>query len=372
MPSPIFLDKAFLMNMPQKISFMYEVSGGCNQSCTFCYNTWRKDDCTPKGQLGTRETLNLLGKVISETKCDSISLSGGEPLLRGDIFEIISYIKKNGVKVNLISNGLSMTEEVVDRCVSSGVDLFQVTLLCDRPELHHRLTGVDGFSAVLDAILNIKKKNGTVYTFFVGLADNIRSFRKTLELNVLLGVSTVALGRFIPGGAGFDGWEKFLPSPEMIDKALEIGDEMCRKYPLSISISTPILPCLNDISRYKNIRFGFCGTCNKVHSVFGIDPEGNLKVCSHSPHLLGNLLEEPFERLIDNSFIGDFSGTVPAFCRDCPDLPHCRGGCRSSANVCSGSFDAEDPYLEHWKSRARKPAVPTFDGCGPESGIETC
>ena len=372
MPSPCFIEKASLVKMPEKISFMYEVSGDCNQSCAFCYNTWRRNDAPRKRQLDTRETLDLLGKVIEETKCESISLSGGEPLLRGDIFEIISYIKKNGVKANLISNGLSMTEEVVDRCVSSGVDLFQITLLCDQPELHRSLTGVDGFSAVLDAILNIRKRNGTVYTYFVGLADNIRSFRNTLELNLLLGVSTVALGRFIPGGAGFDEWDKFLPSPEMIDEALSIGNEMCGKYPLSISISTPILPCLNEISRYRNIRFGFCGACNREHSVFGIDPEGNLKVCSHSPHLLGNLLEEPFERLIDNQFIGDFSRSVPAFCQDCPDLPYCRGGCRSSANLCGGSFEAEDPYLERWKAKARKPSVPTFEGGRPEAGIETC
>lgn len=358
--------------MPKKISFMYEVSGRCNQSCTFCYNTWKAGESPPKRQLGTRKTLALLDRVIEETGCMSISLSGGEPLLRTDIFEIITFIKRRGVKVNLISNGLAMTDEVADRCISSGVDLFQITLLSDQPELHDRLTGVDGFSKVLDAILNIKKRNGNVFTFFVALADNIHTFGKTLELNLLLGVPAVAFGRFIPGGAGFDGWERFLPDPESIDEALRTGNEMCRKYPLTISVSTPILPCLNDISRYRNIRFGFCGACNEEHAVFGIDPEGKLKMCSHSPHLLGNLLEEPFERLIDNSFRDELCETVPAYCADCPDLPHCRGGCRSSAQVCTGSFESEDPYLTRWKAKARKPAAPSFDSSGPVTGIETC
>lgn len=356
-----------LMDRPEKISFMYEVSGRCNLRCVFCYNTWKMNSETPKAELSTRQTLNLLAKVTDETGCNDISLSGGEPLMRDDIFEIISFIKKKNVKVSLISNGTLLKEETIDRCLSCGVDVFQVTLLSDKPELHNRLSGGQAFDKVIEAILNIRKRNGTVYTFFVGLADNIHTFKGTLELNVLLGVQNVALGRFTPGGSGLKGWDKLMPSPEMIDEALGIGDEMSRKYRIAVSVSTPILPCLNKISRYKNVRFSFCSVGNKEHSLFGIDPEGNLKVCSHSPYSLGNLLEKPFDHLIKNQFLRDFSQTVPPFCRDCPELSICRGGCRSSAHVCYGSLAEEDPYLKLWKAKARKPINSSFRTTGVES-----
>lgn len=343
------------MDRPEKISFTYEFSRQCNQHCEFCYNAWKMGGEASGEELSTARAKRLLEKVIDETGCNSIALSGGEPLLRKDLYEIIALIKKKGAKVALITNGVLLTEEAVDRCISSGVDLFQVSLLGDRTALHNRLAGIEGFEQVIDAILNIRKRKGEVCTFFVGLSENIEAFKKALELNVLLGVQSVALGRFTPGGAGLKEWERRMPSPEMIDGALEAADEMSRRYRIAVSVSTPVLPCLNDVSKYKNVMFSYCAVGNRKHSLFGIDPQGNLKACSHSPHVIGNLLEKPFDVLVEDRFIADFTQTVPPFCKDCPEVLTCKGGCRSSAHVCYGSFEDEDPYLRLWKARAQKP-----------------
>lgn len=355
------------MERPASISLMYEFSDQCNQRCLFCYNSWKSLNAPPKRGLPAERVKDLLGKVIDESRCGAISLSGGEPLMRDDLVDVISFIKGKGVAVSLITNGTLLTDETIDACISSGVDLFQVSLLSDRRDVHNRLVGADSFDRVIEAILNIKKRKGNVCTFFVGLADNISTFKSTLELNVLLGVSHVALGRFTPGGSGLAGWEQLMPSPEALDEALAAADEMAAKYRLSVSAATPILPCLNDLSRFKHIRFSFCSAGNSEHALFGIDPEGNLKPCSHSPFILGNLREERFADLIGHEFLRRFVETVPLYCRDCPDVSLCKGGCRSSAEVSYGSFEAEDPYLRLWKSKARKPAAPSFPQLGPES-----
>lgn len=357
------------MDKPDKIAIMYEVTARCNQTCTFCYNTWKMPDTPPVKQLSTRQATNLLAKVIDETGGCDISLSGGEPLLRDDIFELISFIKARNAKVNLISNGTLLTDENIDRCISCGIDAFQVTLLSDDPGIHNRLASFDGFERVLDAILNIRKRNGTVYIFFVGLSDNIHTFKGAVELAVLMGVRNVALGRFTAGGSGLPGWEKRMPEPRALAEALEAGNEACKKYRISVAVSTPILPCLVDISRFENIRFGFCSVGNRRQSLFGIDPGGNLKACSHSPYILGNLLERSFDELLRNPFLAEFIDTVPVFCRDCPDLPFCRGGCRSSAQVAYGSFTEEDPFLHLYKDQARRPVNPTFSSDEAESSV---
>ncbi len=336
---------------------MYEFSGGCNCRCVFCYNAWKMAGEKRVAQLERKRALAMLDRAIDETGCECITLSGGEPLLRNDIFEIISFIKERGVSVSLVSNGVLMTDEVIDRCLSSGVDRFQITLLSDDRDQHNRISGGDVFEKVIEAILGIKKRGGTVYTFFVGLAENIDRFVGTLELNALLGVKNVALGRFVPGGAGLTGWQRHMPAPEAIDTALAAGDEVCARYGMTLSISTPILPCLNDVTKYRRIKPGFCGVGDPERALFAIDPLGNLKVCSHSPVILGNLLEEPFERLLQHEFLDRFVEAVPAFCRDCPDVDICKGGCRSSAHVCYGSPDAEDPYLHLWRAQAIRPAV---------------
>lgn len=353
-----------IMEFPEKISFMYEVSGRCNLACAYCYNAWKTEGVPEPEQLDPGRTRDLLAKVIDETGCSDITLSGGEPLLREDIFDIISFIKGKGVKVGIISNGLLLTGEVIDRCLSCGVDLFQITLLADEKNLHNRLTGAATFDRAIEALLDIKRRGGKVCTYFVGLADNMRSFRGALELNVLLGVREVALGRFVPGGSGLRAWESFMPSPGMLESALEEAETASRKYGLSVSVATPIMPCLVDISRFKRIKFGFCSAVRKEHSIFGIDPSGNLKACSHSPHLIGDLLEQPFEQMLGDPFLERFASTIPAYCEVCPDLAACRGGCRSSAQVCYGSFEDEDPFLHLWKGRAQRPVRALSSGAG--------
>ena len=340
---------------PQKISFMFEVAERCNQRCTFCYNAWRPEGAPGKKQLSTAQALKVLERVIDESPCHSIALSGGEPLLRKDIFDLISFIKKKGKKASLVTNGLLLSKKNIDRCLSAGVDAFQITLLSHQAERHNRMTGVDGFGGVFDAIHGVKRAGGKVQVSFVALAGNIEDFKGVLELSVLVGVDSVSFGRFLPGGAGLAGWQELLPSPEAIERALETAEEFGRKYRVAISVTNPLPPCLHDISKYRHVRFGFCGVGREDHALLAIDPEGNLKLCSHSPVVLGNLLEKPFAEIIENPFLEEFDRAVPDFCRDCAELAACRGGCRSSAQVCYGSVGCQDPYVALWKTRARKP-----------------
>lgn len=351
--------------MPKKISFMYEVTARCNQACAFCYNAWKGQGGAPPRELDTDGAIALLGRAIDGSRDCDVTLSGGEPLLRSDLCRLVACIKERGRKAIVASNGSLLDEAAIERLVSCGVDAFQVTLLADRKERHDKLAGAGSFERVLEAVLGVRRRGGKVYTFFPGLAANVDAFRRTLELNLLLGVEQVAFGRFTPGGAGLRGWESLLPSPEAIEEVLETGQAFCRKYGLSISISTPILPCLVDVARYDRIRFGFCAVGNPERAILGLDPAGNLKPCSHSSVRLGNLLESPLAELLEHEHLREFTETVPEYCAGCADLPVCRAGCRSSAQACYGSFAAEDPLLATWKARARKPSRPSF--AAPES-----
>jgi len=352
---------------PESLMLTFEVSRGCNLRCRFCYNAWKIKGNQEAGEITTRQALHLLGKAIDETGCAEITLSGGEPLLRQDIFQIIKFLKKKRVKVALVTNGTLLTRDVAGKCVSEGVDLFQVSLLSDQQDLHNRLAGRDCFHKAIDGILNVRNLKGTVCTFFVGTSLNVSTFRGTLELNVLLGVRNVALGRFVPGGEGMRRWKNLLPPPEMLQQALDSASELARQYPIAISISTPILPCLVDISKHDNISPGFCAVGRKT-TLFAIDPAGNVKVCSHSPYVLGNLLEKSFKEITANRFLVDFVEKLPEYCRDCGAALICRGGCRSSAHLCYGSFEAEDPYLQTWKARANKrsPAIRRLKAKAPK------
>ncbi len=338
----------------RRLSIALEVSRRCNLRCRFCYNAWKIEERPATGELPTERILALLDRLIAEAAPDEITLSGGEPLLRPDLFEIAAFIAGRDVSVGLVTNGTAMTAEAAERCVSAGVASFQFSLLGDRREVHDRLAGCASFDRTLEGICHARDRKGRVSTFFVATRENVGSFRRTLELNVLLGVRRVALGRFVPGGAALAGWRDLLPSPAAIQEALDHAEEMAKRYPIAVSVSTPILPCLVDLARYEHVTPGFCAVGGETETCFAVDPLGNLKVCSHSPVVLGNLFERSFEECARSPFLAGLLDTVPPFCRDCPARTACRGGCRSSAHLCGGSFAAEDPWLATWKASADK------------------
>jgi radical SAM protein with 4Fe4S-binding SPASM domain len=349
---------------------MYELTAACNQDCAFCYNSWRGPG-ERVSELNPAQARRLVTSVLDQVDCASVALSGGEPTLRPDLYDLVSLIAGRGCKVLLITNGTLLTPAVIDRCLDAGVSAFQVSLLGHRPELHNRLTGFDGFEKVIDAILHLSRRNATVHTYFAGLAQNMDWFRQTLELNVMLGVHHVALGRVTPGGAGLDRWREQMPSPHQVEQALAAAHELCGRFHLAVSVSTPILPCLNNIASYNRVRFAFCGAQRSGSTLYGIDPEGFLKPCSHSPHRLGNLLEKPFAELTAAPYLRQLATSLPEFCRDCADVGTCRGGCRSAACLASGALDGEDPYLALHRNQARKPTRRSFDSA-EVAHLEVC
>ena len=87
-------------------SFVFEVTTRCNHDCLHCYNAWKNGEPYPAGELPTGETLAMLGKMLDETQARLVTLSGGEPLLRADLGEIVDYLAGRGVAINLICNGV--------------------------------------------------------------------------------------------------------------------------------------------------------------------------------------------------------------------------------------------------------------------------
>jgi len=85
--------------------FILEVETKCNQDCSYCYNIWKANQDYNYGKLFLSEYLKAIDKIIKEGKPKNITITGGEPMLREDIFEIIEFIRKKRVPVNIITNG---------------------------------------------------------------------------------------------------------------------------------------------------------------------------------------------------------------------------------------------------------------------------
>lgn len=334
-------------------SLVFEVTQRCNHDCLHCYNAWKNPAPYPDGELGTQETLAMLGKILDETDAGLVSFSGGEPLLREDIFEMVDFLRGRDVAINMITNGSLLDEKTVERFLPDKVSVFELPLLSVEREIHDRLSGAEGaFDKVTMAIADLKAARQRVVGVFVATKLNLPTWRETCELAIALGVDAIMFNRFNPGGRGFENLEMLQAPPSQVQEALDIAEEMSGEYELPISCSIAMPPCLFDTDRYEKLTFGFCAAGTQ-RAYYTLDPLGNVRPCNHSATILGNIREREFWEMVEGELMREFVAARPDFCKGCRLEMECLGGCKAAAEVCFGSLSAADPFLAAFRDQAR-------------------
>lgn len=334
-------------------SLVFEVTQACNHACLHCYNAWKNPVDYPMGELATAETLAVLDKAVDESGARLVSLSGGEPLLRADLFEIVDHLVARGITVNLITNGSLVTEAVVAH-LAGKISVWELPLLSVEAAVHDRMSGRPGaFDRATMAMAELKAARERVVGVFVATRLNLSAWKETAELAVALGLDGIMFNRFNPGGEGARHLEELQAGPEDLAAALDAADRLSERYEIPISCSIAMPPCLFDHARYKRLGFGFCAA-GTPRAYYTIDPLGNLRPCNHSPTILGNLRRAGFWELADGEAMRRFVAARPAFCAGCRLEAECLGGCKAAAEACSGCASAMDPFLAAYSHRATK------------------
>lgn len=337
-----------------KLHYMLELTGKCNNRCCYCYNVWKLDNSSvSETELSTEEWKFIVKKLKEETGCTSVSLSGGEPTLRPDFFEIVEFINKSGIKPGLISNGTNLTKDFIKKSMKWGIKLFELPLLGPNKQLHNEIAGNDCWDTLINAIVTIRTMGGEVCVVFVATNKNLPYFEDTLKLAIAIDTNSMMLNRFNPGGEGLKHIEDLLPDVETFEKALEIANKYSHDYRYRITSSIPIQPCLIDMNKYPGVKSGYC-VAGTDRGYFTIGPDGKVRPCNHSPTILGDFLTEKFEDIFKNPEVERFKKAIPEICLPCNMAEICQGGCKAAAEVYSGSPEELDPFLK--KNLQRHPA----------------
>ncbi len=333
------------MDRPRLQTIIFEVTQACNHACVHCYNYWNHPGWRGEQLNGHGDLRPLLARVLDQVDCRHVTLSGGEPLLCGDLPEIVSFLNDRGVAVTVISNGHRLDDAATADLIRRGVGLFELPLLSWRREIHDELSGCRGaFDATLAAIANIHHHRGQVVTVFVATRRNLPDLYDTLKLAFAFGVDGVMLNRFNPGGRGAGHIEELLPSVAEMRQALAVAEDASQAFRLPVSCSIPLQPCLIDMAAYPHLSYGFCAA-GSDRAYYTLDTAGDVRPCNHTPTVLGNAWQEPFAEIISPGRLADFVTAIPAHCEPCSRRRECQGGCKASAQVCYGDLRAAEPFL---------------------------
>lgn len=300
----------------------------CNLACRFCYAGCgcRRDSRYPDLPVaGFKEILRV---IKEEAEVPSVSFTGGEPLLRPETPELVSYAKELGMWTNLITNGTLADERTVKRLSTAGLDSAQVSVEAGSAGVHDAIAAHPGaFALTVRGIENIMKAGIRVHTNTTVSALNKDSLGGVLTLVKSLGLKKFSMNLLMPvGSAGFNFRETFVSYGEtgpLVERVKEEADRLGLEFmwysPTPICIFNPITRGLGNKG---------CAACDGLLSVA---PNGDLLPCSSYPKPMGNLLREKgrFKELWNSKELSWFREKRFAHekCLACRYLAVCNGGC---------------------------------------------
>lgn len=322
-----------------------ELTSHCNQRCSYCYNAWREDNGREVGALGSDDLHALLSRALDEVEFDHVTLTGGEPFVRPDIWRVLELCNDKGVGIQMISNGGLVTEAIAERLASYRIRCIQVTLDGPDAALHHEHVGGDGhFEATLAGIRAMVAHGVCVVGCIVVTRRNADKVGEILDLFRELGVRIVALSRFSPAGYAGQFAATLLPSRSDLVEALAQAEARGRDHGMDLQVTMPVPPCVVEHADYPHIRFGGCPIGTSMQE-FALGPRGELRSCTLHTEVIGDARSESMAALVQSPKLTAYRDVTPAFCEPCPHRRSCLGGCGAAAATMLGDARGLDPFV---------------------------
>jgi pyrroloquinoline quinone biosynthesis protein E len=274
-----------------------------------------------------------------------VALSGGEPLLRSDLPEIVYEIKKMGLGVVVITNGTLLDRSRLE-CFPEGCT-FEVTLFSADASLHDRIAGRVVFKKLIKNLSKIDSHGHGFVLATIITRLNARDVTRTIKLGIALGAQAVLFNRINLSRRVFLRGKHLVPYVSQLRSSLREADEISAKYGIQIAVSVPIPPCIADPGEYPHLHFGWCPR-GGINAYYTIGNNGYLRPCNHSSVVLGDLRTQGFAEMVTGQKALDFWASTPLECKECehPLKEKCLGGCPAAADECYGTADRRDPFVE--------------------------
>ncbi|MBN1240487.1 MAG: pyrroloquinoline quinone biosynthesis protein PqqE [Gammaproteobacteria bacterium] len=321
---------------------LLELTYRCPLHCAFCYNPTNLAETG--AELATEDWLRVL-REARELGAVQLGLSGGEPLARDDLEEIVAEAHGLGYYINLITSGVGMTEQRIAALKQAGLDHIQLSFQDSTREVNDFLSSTRTFELKSRVAAMIKRHDYPMVLNVVLHRLNIDHVEQILDMADRLGAEYLELANTQYYGWAWKNRESLLPSREQVRRAEEatarfrerVGNRMQVYFVVPDYFETRPKPCMNGLG-----------------SVFlTVTPDGTALPCHAAKMLPG--LDFPNVR---EASIGDIWYASPGFdrfrgdswmkepCRSCPEKTRDFGGCRCQAYLLTGDATNADPVCE--------------------------
>ena len=343
-----------------------ELTYQCPLHCVYCYNPI--DYAKYDAELSTDEWIRVL-REARKMGIVQLGLSGGEPLLRNDLEEIVQEAHQLGFYTNLLTSGIGMNEARIQRLKEAGLDHIQVSFQDSTKEMNDFLSSTKTFDLKKKVAKMVKQYDYPMVLNVVLHRMNIDHIDKILGLAEEMDADYVELANTQYYGWSFLNRDQLLPTQTQVEKAeaytnefrARVGDKMKVYFVVPDYHATRPKACMNGWgSIFVNIApDGLVLPCHEARMLPGI----------HFP----NVREMSFDKIwyeseAFNKYRGDSWMQEP--CRSCPEKTKDFGGCRCQAYMLTQDATNADPVCDlspyHYKvtdalAEAELPVKPKVD-----------
>jgi pyrroloquinoline quinone biosynthesis protein E len=316
-----------------------ELTYRCPLHCVFCYNPL--DYASRRDELSTEQWLDVLrqGRKLGAAQ---LGFSGGEPLLRDDLEDLVAEGHRLGYYTNLITSGIGLTEARLRRLTEAGLDHIQLSFQDSTREMNDFLSSTRTFGLKSRVAALIKQFDYPMVLNVVLHRYNLDHVARIIEMALAMGVEYLELANTQYYGWGLINRAQLMPTQEQLRKAEAVVNE----YRDRIGNRLRILFVVPD---YFEARPKAC--MNGWGSVFlGVAADGAALPCHAARSIPGmafpdvrneSLRDIWYDSEAFNKFRGDAWMKEP--CRTCEDKHKDFGGCRCQALALTGDAANADP-----------------------------
>ena len=337
---------------------IWNFTNRCNLTCRHCYSY---ADPNSKDFLTTKLIVDSI-KDLKSAGVRFVIFSGGEPLIRKDIFDIADKMREEGIITYLSTNGLYINEKNVDKIIEKfnyiGISIDGIE------DIHDDFRGLKGaYKKSIASIELIQAHGGNAGIRFTMTKETQDSFYDIFRLAEELKVDKLYLSHLVYSGRGLENLKMDISKEKriefvnfIIDKALKYQKEG-KKMDIvtgNMEMDAIILlekfskeyPHLKDemIKRLKNWGGNSAGKrLGNINSIAEVKPD------PFFPFVVGDMNKKSFNEIWlddENDILNKLRVTprkISGKCRDCKVIDICNGGSRSRAYAISGDLWAEDP-----------------------------
>jgi heme b synthase len=340
----------------------WETTRNCNLACIHCRASATMGPY--KDELDTRQGLQLLDQ-IAEVGKPIIILTGGEPLLREDIFEIARYGTDIGLRMVMALNGTLLTKSIADKLAQSGIQRISVSLDGSNAQSHDKFRQVDGaFDGTLEGIQLIKEAGIEFQINTTITQTNLEEIPKIQQLAIDLGAVAHHIFLLVPTGRGKYIVDKAINAAEYEQTLNWFYDQsQCAPLQLKATCAPHYYRILRQRAKAdgKSVSFKTHGLDAVTRGCLGgigfcfISHQGIVQPCGYLDLNCGDVRQRSFADIWNNSEI--FSSlrnydNLKGKCGYCEYKKVC-GGCRARAHEATGDYLTEEPLCDYQPRRKK-------------------